>query len=352
MTSAMRVLPIAVALCAILGVLPAFAQQGIPGIDSSVVLRMEPKYATPATKVRVYLQSTVIDVSLASTTWRVNDEVTAQGFGVNSIEFTTGSLGTQSVITAEIETDLAQARARIEVAPAEVDLLWESDAFTPPFYRGRSIPSAGTSVRMQAMPRFKDTNGKDIPLSNLIFTWRRNGAPLLSISGPGKSGATIPAPYLYGTDTIEVEVATSDYTLAAHAIARIASIEPRLMLYKDHPLFGTMYFEALGARTTVPDEELSFVAVPYFADAASANDRSLIYDWSVNGSPVAVNPMRPSMITIDAAHSTGIASIELGLTHITNFFLKKSGVWIVSFASVLESVDPFRGTEDPFRPVE
>ncbi len=338
----LRAVAVPLIFCALFAALPVSAQRSIPGIETSIILRMEPTYPAPNSDVRITAQSTAIDIATADTTWRVDDEVAAEGVGLRTLDIKTGAVGERTVVKVDVVTEFGTASAQIVVIPTEVDLLWESNSYTPALYRGRALPSAGTSLRLQAMPRFKDSSGKDIPSSALTFTWYKNGAPLLSVSGTGRATAVVPAPYLYGSDVFEVEAATHDEGLAARTSVRIASQEPVVTLYKEHPLFGTMYFEALGSRSTVPDEELSFSAIPYFAQVQSADSRELVYAWSVNGRAVAANTEKPSTITIDASNSDGIASIRLLLTHTTNLFLESVDNWVVTFANVIDSVDPFR----------
>ena len=119
------------------------------------------------------------------------------------------------------------------------------------------------------------------------------------------------------------------------------------MLYENHPLFGVLYHRALGATTFVPNNEMSFTAVPYFASAVSSGDAGLQYEWRVNQSSVAASPARGNEITVNAASSTGLmALINVSLTHVTNYFLSVAGSWSVTFNT---SRGGFSGG-DVFRP--
>ena len=336
----------ALIVCALFVALPAYAQTLTPGIHTSVIAELSPGYPEPNELVQITLRSSIIDLSLASTTWRVGDEIVEQGYDIPSIKVRTGELGTESAVTAEIESELAAASVRIVLIPTEMDVLWESDSFTPPFYRGRALPSAGTTIRVQALPRFKASESSaDAPANTLIYNWKRNGAPIASVSGVGKSRASFPAPGLFGSDTIEVEARTPDGLLSSAKSIRVSSVEPALTLYKVHPLFGIMFYEALPRNAEVPDEELSFAAIPYFADSAGVSNPALVYAWTVNDRPITADPENANIITIDAAGSTGIANIELALSHATNLFLRAAGAWDITFTNVLELIDPFRPIE-------
>src|SRR3989338_1348141 len=332
--------------CALLFAIPAYAQTVTPGIYTSVTAELSPAHPEPDQLVRITLKSSIIDLSFESTTWRVDDEIVQQGYDVPSIEGRTGELGTKKTVTAEMESEIAEAKTAVTLAPTERDILWERDSFTPPFYRGRARSSAGASIRLQAIPRFKTSvTGAEIAASTLVYTWKRNGAPILSVSGVGKSRVSFPAPGLFGSDTIEVEARTPDGALSSARSIRISSIEPLLTLYKVHPLYGIMFYEALGRQAEVPDEELSFAAIPFFADASSAHDEGLVYSWTVNDKPITADPEQANIITIDASGSTGMADIDLTLSHAANLFLRAVGAWSVTFTNVLETIDPFRPLE-------
>lgn len=211
----------------------------------------------------------------------------------------------------------------------DIDLLWEADSYVPPFFRGRALPSAGTNLRLQAIAHFRDASGAPIPSQNLQYTWRRNGYVIAGVSGEGKSKVIIPAPPLFGSDTISVETKKDGITLGS-ASERISSIEPSLDLYENHPLFGILYHQAFPAQNFIPEEEASFIVIPYFAQARNENDPNLIYEWKVNGHAVQ-NGSRPSEITINASNSSGTAFIELALSHLTNIYLNVAHSWAVIF---------------------
>jgi hypothetical protein len=232
------------------------------------------------------------------------------------------------------------ASATATIAPSELDLLVDSDSYVPPFYRGRALPSAGTTLHLQAIAHFKDKSGAMVPDTAITYTWKRNGSNVAS-SGLGKSTAVLPAPVLFGSDTISLIAQTSGGQTAQTSIT-IGSQEPILLLYEDHPLFGIMYERALPSRTTIADSEMTFAATAYFAQIVGPNDPRLTYSWMVNRSAIKTNPTDPSEITINADNSTGIARIDLSLSHSTNIFMDAQGSWGITFQKISGvSGDPF-----------
>ena len=289
-----------------------------------------------------------MDLSGAELTWHEDGREVAGGVGLSSVDITAGALGSEKVVRAVAVAengDSAEAVARIR--PFELDLLWESDSYTPPGFRGRALPSAGTLLRLEAMPRFARSDGSLIPASAITFTWKRGGYVIPGTSGRGRSRAVIESPSLFGRDTISVEARTSDGLFNASASVFIPSVEPRLVLYQDHPLFGIMYHQAFSDRISLPEVETTFAAIPYFAQANSPVDGSLLYEWRVNDNVILNDPERPYEITIDARGSTGEALLELALSHISNLFLNSSGSWQVTLlggSGAGVTADPFTQT--------
>ncbi|MDO8514466.1 MAG: hypothetical protein Q7S50_02900 [bacterium] len=332
-------------LCTILLPLRAHAQLGLLGIERALSISLSPLHPSPGETVELAVKSSVLDLGTSTILWRANGKTIAQGVGVDSAQVTAGALGVETDIeVGVIAPDWVSASGRAIIIPTELDLLIDSDSYIPPFYRGRALVSAGTTLELSVIPRFKRPSGPLIAASDLIYTWRRNGEVLGSISGRGKSSVHIPFLHLYGADNFSVEVRTQDGVLSGEARVAAQSVEPMLALYEDHPLYGILYHRSLGASTFIPESEMTFAAVPYFSQARSVNDPTLMYGWRVNGALVPRSASAPSEITINATNSNGIALIELELTHTSNFYTDVKRVWNIMLSSSEPLQDQFRNT--------
>ncbi|OGG77522.1 hypothetical protein A3B35_01775 [Candidatus Kaiserbacteria bacterium RIFCSPLOWO2_01_FULL_54_24] len=326
-------------LCAAAVYLPAVASaqastQLNPFFGADLTLELSPLYPRPGETVRVTARSILVDLSSATLEWLENGKKVAGGVGVTFVDAKAGALGTETTVTAMVfEDGIEVRRESARIHPTELELLWESNSYVPPFFRGRALPSAGTTLSLEAIPRLKRGDGSSVPDTEITFTWRRNGYVVQEVSGRGASKVTLESPSLFGVDTITVEARTSDGLFESAASVRIPSVEPRLVLYEKHPLFGVMYHNAIPPRSFRPEIETSFTAVPYFAEALADNDGRLVYEWRVNGNPIANDPARPNSITINARGSSGLALIELALSHATNLFLNSFGSWTVTLDS-------------------
>ncbi len=322
------------------------AQVGLSGIENAVLITYSPVHPRPGDTVRLEARSSVLDLGKTNITWRVNGKTSAQGTGADSTTITLGGLGIATEVTVSVAAqDDVAASAEVTIIATELDLLVDSDSYVPPFYRGRAHASAGTNLYLQAIPQFKRPSGTYVASPAINFTWKKNGEIMGSVSGKGKSSLVMPAEHLFGNERITVEARSEDGVFVNEASYVLSPVQPILTLYQNHPLFGLMYHQALGAVTFIPGSEMTFVAVPYFAQAVRAEDPALIYAWRVNGKAIPASATNPNAITINAENSSGVALLNVELTHATNYFLEAKGSWNITFSADSAALDLFRNFE-------
>lgn len=320
--------------------LPVHAQSQFGSAEMNIYVTARPEHPAPGESVLLTAESSQADLERSDITWYVNNNIVVQGPGAKEAVTLAGPLGSETEVFVLARSANGESFAgRVLIRPVEIDLLWESDSYVPPFYLGRALPSAGTTLRVQAVARFKTPDGASVTERDIIYTWKRNGVVQRAISGRGKSSVQLSAPPLFGAVTVEVEAVSLDGSLVGQAIVLVPSVEPVLALYKNHPLFGVMYHQALTGQTFIPDSEMTFTAVPYFAQAKDPNDPRLIYAWKVNGKNISAGDASPGELTINANKSNGLARIELLLTHSTNWLTQSNGVWGLSFSSAGNNSD-------------
>lgn len=323
---------------------PAHAQLGLTGIGSSLSISLSPQYPAPGQTVALTAQSATLDLANSALTWTVNGTVVARGTGVVQASVVAGGLGSRTQIALAAATpEGIDASASATIAPTSIDLLYDADSYVPPFYRGRALPSPGSSLIVEARPQFVRTNGGAVSRGDITYTWKRDNQVLTDLSGQGKYAIAIPAPVPYGSYTVSVEAHTTDGSLAGLASVRVRAADPLVELYVDDPLFGIRYRDALDDAATIADPETSFIAIPYFVTAAAANAPALEYQWRINGVPVAADTANPNALTIQAAAAGTTATVQLALTHVTNYLLDLKRSWQLHFSrgSGTTTQDPF-----------
>ncbi|MCR4325714.1 MAG: hypothetical protein NUV59_02810 [Patescibacteria group bacterium] len=299
-----------------------------------LVISMTPVHPEPNDLVRLTVHSPLLDISNNNIVWNAGGKVIAQGIGTDSADITAGALGSRTDVTVQATAlDGSALSATVQVVPTKIDLLFDSDSYVPPFYRGRALPSTGTSIFLEARPHFLRPDGSSLTDADIAYTWRRNGQVLASVSGRGKSRVAIPSPVLYSTDEISVEAISDDESFSGKASETIAAADPFVYLYEDSPLYGVLYNNALGASAQINESETTLSAIPYFASVRSPADPLFRYAWRVNGTPVNADSTAPNELTLSGDPQNYEARIELALTHARNLFLDAHGEWNITLST-------------------
>lgn len=323
-------------LVALLLAVPVYAQVDL---GPSLFLAVSPPYPKPNENVTLTIQNPLVDLSQRIITWKNAGTVVLTGEGETVYRVQAPAAGEK--INMSVSVEGLSDTATVTIAPSGVDLMWESDSYTPGLYRGRHLPSLGSSITLQALPHIAK-NGVDLTNAQLIFSWYQDGKPLAS--GKGKASITVPVAAFVDTSSVTVNVTSADKLLGAEKSVSITASQPSVRLYFEHPLYGVMYHSALPTHSDISDTEMTFAAIPYFAEADGPNDRQFSYIWRVNKTAVESNSEHPNTLVINAGDAGGDARIELSLTHKKNFQLDAHGTWDVTFGSIAGE----RGSSDLF----
>lgn len=318
-----------------------------------LIVTTNPGYPAPGQTVEVTVSSPIADLANSVIRWSVGGTPLAEALGATTITTTAGVLGSEKKIRVTADTGGGVVSADASIIPTEVDLLYDANSYVPPFYEGRALPSPSSQVRLHAVPRLVRPGGVAVAPSDLVYTWKRNGATLANLSGKGRATAVVPAPALFDADTISVDVATADRSLVGGASVRIPSVEPVLVFYEDSPLFGLRFRNALRAADAAGGE-LTVAAVPYFALAAGPNDPRLEYAWRVNGRAITADAARPDEVTLSAGDGSGAARVDLTVTNTADISMESRGSLQLTLSASASGGTGARGAtnaadDNPFR---
>lgn len=320
------------------------SQLTIPRISPTISFALTPENPRPGDSVNVKIESFSVDLDLSSIDWFINGERVAKGDGLDSIFTTVGELGSETVVSVVIRPDqITEILEQIVIRPVFVSIFWEANTYTPPFYRGRALPSSSSEIFAETDAVFVRPDGNAIPNSDLVFTWKKNGAILEESSGRGKSFATFKGPLLFGEDIVSVDVVSTDNQFSGSALVRIPSIEPHLSLYKDDPLLGKMYHQAFGERSDVPGSDITLAAIPFYTSIKSPADSRMIYAWEVNNRGIETDPSDPFRIILRLAGGlVGTANVSLNISYLDDFLQSADKTWSLTISDEsAEQGDPF-----------
>lgn len=314
--------------------IPAYSQ--LPGVEVAE-LTLSPERPGPNESVTAKITSYVTDLNLADISWSINGANATSGKGMKSFNFKTGAPGAKTTIEVMVITrDGLPIVKNITIYPAKVDLIFEAQSYTPPFYKGRAYFPYQGAAKVVAIPDFFDQSGKKIPNEQLIFNWTEKDRQIKDFSGLGKNTFNFRGEFLTRTDDISVEVSSIDRKMLATAKISIPPISPKVVFYEDHPEYGILFNRALIQTINLDKTEMRVAAVPYFFDGDLRDNSILRYDWNLNGIPT--NNNTDTLTVRNSEGGSGTALISLQLSNTTNIFQFADNSVSVNFGSVNNSI--------------
>ncbi|MDO8493310.1 MAG: hypothetical protein Q7S19_02085 [bacterium] len=256
------------------------------------------------TNVYIHLVSFEVDLDRSNIIWTVNGRKQQEGIGQDDLQFVTGAIGKKTVVSAEvISQDGKNIKKQISIIPAEADLIWQSDGYVPPFYRGKSLATVGNNIKLVAIPDFITENGVRLDPDKLVYKWSVNGEDITS--GYGQSSATIGINDQISEVDIFVDISNLDKTLRATKSIAISPTNPILLFYETNPLLGTLYNTSLFGNLQMTEAESTIKVEPYFY-----NTNKVSYAWGINNEdPDFSAGTLPELIVRQPRDSSGEATI-------------------------------------------
>lgn len=198
-----------------------------------------------------------------------------------------------------------------------IDLLWEADTSTPVWYEGKALASPDSSVRVVALPFFQAKNGTRLASEQLTFDWRKDGRPLPSVSGVGRSSLTYTAGGVGTAANIEVTITYPAESLALRQSVLIPVVAPEVRLYEAEPLWGPLTNLVLPTNLQVAKPEIAVTATPFFFSNDAVRQNNLTYRWRLNGQPIVTDSQNPDTLNFLApTDNPGFENIiDLSVAH-------------------------------------
>ena len=255
-----------------------------------------PKTPGPHEDVTISMNSYAVDLNTATIIWFVNKSPSKQGIAEKTLTIRTGDLGTKTIVDITILGNTGKINKQIVIAPAEVDVLWEAQTYTPPFYKGKALPSYKSLVRVTAIPRF---NALTSDPTQYYYKWKYNKIQGAG-EGLGKNSIVIPMGWADSKIPVSVTVDLPGTDWSGYKLTNVPGHEAKLVLYEQAPLLGIQFDHALLTRQATKvgvGNTFNVHAVPYYFSTDNLQNGELIYTWTVNRSTV-VSGLDPLNITL------------------------------------------------------
>jgi hypothetical protein len=275
-----------------------------------VTFATTPKTPSANESVLVRMVSYAVDLNSSKIIWYVNKEPVKEGVGETSLTLRTGNFGEKTTIDVVIvTTEGAALNKQFIIAPGEVDVLWEAQTYTPPFYKGKALPTYKSFVRVTAIPRFNSLTSNPADYS---YKWTYNRT-LGAGEGLGKNSILIPVGYA-GTPlpiNIDVRLPGTDWKGAKYMTIPVSTA--KVVFYEQAPLLGTLYHHALSSTAQTTGTEYTMHAAPYFFSLDDLYRGNLLLKWSIDNRYQAAGPDPLNVTLVKAGEKAERHSVSLSI---------------------------------------
>ncbi|MCC7436712.1 hypothetical protein IT402_02475 [Candidatus Nomurabacteria bacterium] len=193
-------------------------------LPQDINISIAPSEPKPGEQVRATVQSFSMDLSFATITWKYNNKVIDVGTGKTTVSFTAPSSSSTSVISVSASGNEGFAESSLIIRSASVDMVWEaSDSYTPPFYKGKALPSVGARIKVAAIPSITAPK-------TLSYKWQYNGDAVLNQSGTNKNSISIKTDVLSSNENFSVAISNGGFS--GSGSTSISLRDPNIVMYQ------------------------------------------------------------------------------------------------------------------------
>jgi len=283
-------------------------------------------------EITLTLKCYAIEIQRAYISWYVDGKLLTSGYGKTKIKVKVKGPGVRTSVRAvakPIESDIGIIEKTLVLYPTKFDVLWETDGYTPPFYKGKAPITVQSPVKFVALTDFADTPG-----SNLLYKWEKNFQEIGD--GPQYGKNVI---YLNGRGTAQIDgnrtarfdvnVSTLDNSAASSRILKIKTHPQEIIFYENNPVNGVMHNHAIKGALEMTKKTFKMIAEPYFFSKADLANESLKFNWTIDGRN---HPEYKQNIAFEQKNAgNGTAYIKLAIQNIKNVYQSATSYLTVNF---------------------
>jgi hypothetical protein len=245
----------------------------------------------------------------------VNGKIYKSGYGVTEITFDSGDLGSATKVSATVKTKEGGVfSTNTQINPASVDLIWQSESYVPPFYKGKAMFSHENNITFIAIPHM-ESGGKEANVKNLIYKWTTNGEVIESASGYGKNTFTMTGSIISRPLEVEVDVTSPTNNQQAYSSLTVTPQDPSVIMYEVDPLYGIQFQKALLGSKELTTSEMSLIGLPLYFGVTDQRTSSLSYDWKINGVSTGNEKWDNSQTLRPKEGTSGASDVSLSISN-------------------------------------
>ena len=249
--------------------------------------------------------------------WFINGREDSESRNKDSITLQASTIAVATTIEAVVATsNNITVTKKYVVTPKRVDLIVTANTLVPPFYKGRSLPSSGSTITATA---FVFSGGASVT-NAYSYLWKVNGKAQTNTAGKGNSTFTF-TPNFEKNILLSVDVQDQQGKIVAQKSQSIPIVQPELYFYEQNPLRGLSY-TALRDPYIFVGDEMTIRAEGYFMNP-TLRGTNILRQWSIGNKTVTTQENDPQEITVSKDGNSGSSKLSF---HIRNLQQLLQGV--------------------------
>jgi len=279
--------------------------------ENSILVDITPENPSPNQKTDITLKSYVNNLDTVLITWSVNGKSMSSGVGQKSFSVNAPAAGSETTVTATVALPDGTLQKRVLIRPVVMALLWQADdSYVPPFYKGKALPTPGSTIRVVAIPEIKN-GSQSVNPGSLAYAWQKDYTNDQGSSGYGKNSFIYTNDYLENSNIVTVTASTVDQKYSTEGSIEVGTVTPKILFYKNDPAIGTLWEEALTDGHIIAGNEV-VEAAPFFISPADIRVPSLEFNWFINGEHIDISGIKKNFLPLLAERgTTGTSEISL-----------------------------------------
>ncbi len=316
--------------------------QVMPPNATAIVLTPSTNNPVPGRVVTIKAESFTFDIDSATVIWSVNGKEVQKGIGLVTLDVKAPVLGKKTTISVTaVTTKGIRYTSSIPIGSGSMDLIIETDGYTPPFFKGKTPLVFQNTVTVIAVPHLANASGVEYDPASLVYQWKKDdGTVLQDQSGYGKQsvslkGGIVPRPYY-----LIVTASTRDGSAQAQSLIDINATSPSVVFYKNDPQYGPFFNTAvLGSLKIGSQKEIQAFASLFGFNFSKNIANDLTLDWSINNIEHPELASSKSIILRAPDGDSGTSHIELDVRGVNNILQGGGNDFDISFSKTSSAID-------------
>jgi len=223
-------------------------------------------------------------------------------------------------------------KAQTPIAQNEIEILWQTDGYVPPFYKGKPLYTSQSRMTFVAIPSFVGGN-RNLNPKNFTYEWRSGTSVLEPNSGYGKNKLSLTGSIIARPMDVQATASTNNGLSSASKRIKISAYRPTVLIYENNPLYGIFFNNAITSEIKLSSDEIILSAFPYFM---SNTKSALDYSWAMNANNVPANEGK-SDITLRNTGGEGKAVVGVTVKNPSALLQSTDAKAVIDFATTRDS---------------